>query len=57
MTGEQLKALRLKAKLTQEKLALDLDIKREMIARWETTGSISKVYQKILSDYFNKLEL
>lgn len=54
MTGEKLKELREKTGLTQSQLATNLDIQREMIARWETTGSISKVYQKILTNYFKK---
>lgn len=54
MTGEKLKELRKKTKLTQDELANELSIQREMIARWETTGSISKVYQKILTDYFKQ---
>lgn len=56
MTGIELKDLREKAGLTQEELAQKLDIKREMITRWETTGSISKVYKKILTDFFKKIK-
>jgi transcriptional regulator with XRE-family HTH domain len=55
MTGEELKKLRKKAGITQKELALALEIQREMITRWETNGGISKVYQKILTDYFKKL--
>ena len=57
MTGTELKELRESANLTQKDLADKLGIQREMIARWETTGSISKVYQKILGDYFKNLKL
>lgn len=57
MTGEDLLKLREKAGLTQSQLAADLEIQREMIARWETKGGISKVYQKILTNYFKQKRL
>jgi transcriptional regulator with XRE-family HTH domain len=56
MTSERLIKLRLKAKLTQEQLAEKLQINRAMAGRWETTGSISKVYQRILTEFFNNLK-
>lgn len=57
MTREDLLRLREKAGLTQSQLAADLGIQREMIARWETKGGISKVYKKILTDYFKQKKL
>lgn len=54
MTKEELKKLRLKAGLTQQQLADELSIERAMIGRWETKGSISKVYIKILTIHLKK---
>lgn len=55
-TGEKLKELRKKHKLTQVELGGKLNIQQEMISRWENTNTISKVYRHILKDFFEKIE-
>lgn len=47
-----IKAEREKLKITQRQLATDIDVHQETVARWESTGVISKVYLKILTEYF-----
>lgn len=55
MTGKELKKLREKRGITQERLAGEIGVGyRQTVYRWEKTGIISKVYQRILNDYFNK---
>jgi transcriptional regulator with XRE-family HTH domain len=55
-TGEKLKELRKKYGLTQVELGEELNIQQEMISRWETTNTISKVYRNILKNFFNRIE-
>lgn len=54
MTGNQLKNSRKKAGMTQQQLADLLEVEQQTVARWESTGTISKVYQKILTEFFKK---
>jgi transcriptional regulator with XRE-family HTH domain len=54
MNGKELAKLRVNKELTQKQLADEIGVKQQAVARWETTGTISKVYQKILTEYFKK---
>ena len=55
MTGQELKKLREKRGITQEELARAIGVDHKQTEyRWESTGKISKVYQKILKEYFSK---
>lgn len=54
MTNTKLRELREKTGLTQQQLADQIGVQREMVARWETKGGISKVYVNILNKFFNQ---
>jgi DNA-binding XRE family transcriptional regulator len=57
MTREELKKLREKHNITQEQLAKDIGVDhKQTVNRWEATGKISKVYKKLLTEYFKKLK-
>jgi len=54
MTGTELKNQRTKQGLTQQELGDVLGVSKQQVNRWENTGSISLVYQKILTNFFKK---
>ena len=57
MTGEILKSLRLKAKLTQKELSEALNCDQSRISQWENGKyEISKAYKQLLEMYFKSLK-
>jgi transcriptional regulator with XRE-family HTH domain len=57
ITPESLKELLAKHNLTQQKVADDLEVFKQTVSRWMSTGhKISNVYKNVLIQYFNNLE-
>lgn len=52
MEGTELKTLREKHNLTQEQLAKAIGTNRFRVSKWENGVRISKIYVKILTEYF-----
>lgn len=58
ITGEKLRELRKKFRLTQIELGQKLGIKQGSITRWERGDyEISIPYQKLFTYFFNELEI
>jgi len=57
-TGEKLKELRRKYGMTQKELAKKIGVVYSKVSEWETGRyqSISNAYQRILKDFFDKIE-
>ena len=52
--GEKIYKLRTEAKISQETLALDLNISRQAVSKWETDQSIPDLDNiKMIANYFN----
>lgn len=57
MGGEELKVLREKHNLTQIELGEKIGVTQSRISKWENLeNKISKIYQKVLTDFFSSLE-
>ena len=56
MDGAELKLLRQKFNLKQQELADKIGTKQQRISEWENGANISPVYQRVLSEVFEKLK-
>jgi len=57
MNGQKLKILREKHNLTQTELGNKIGVTQSRISKWENEeNTISKIYQKVLKDFFSKKE-
>ncbi|GEM_PF-2041827 len=57
MDGQKLKILREKHNLTQTELGNKIGVTQSRISKWENEeNTISKIYQKVLKDFFSKKE-